>query len=210
MICLTGGSGQLGQELQKLRQYLAPSHTEMDITDPDAVQRYLGTHQPTLIVHAAAYTDTLKPESDPQEAVKCYRTNVLGTRNLIKYAVCPILFISTESAIHPYNFYILTKLQAEHEFEKFDYGYRIIRTSFRFNPFEYPRACDDMYTIADTVGRIAPLIDAEVDRAVGNDMKYVGRPPLTIYDLAKETRPDVIPVSRTMFGLPAMTELLDV
>lgn len=34
MILLTGGSGRLGTELQKLAAFDAPSHAELDITNP--------------------------------------------------------------------------------------------------------------------------------------------------------------------------------
>ncbi len=210
MILLTGGGGQLGQELQKLRPYLAPRRGELELTDPDQVQRYLGTHAPELVVHAAAYTDTLKPELDPAEAIKCYASNALGTRNLVKFATCPIIYISTESAVHPYNFYILTKIAGENEVAKHKYGYRILRTSFRCDPFEYAKACTDMYTLADTVEKIAPLIDSTVGTSMDNAITYVGTGVRTVYALACQTRPDVEPVSRELFGLPSMVELLDV
>lgn len=211
-ILLTGGSGQLGQELQKHRGYLAPSRQEMDITDPDSVAKYLGRHAIDLIVHAAAYTDTLKPDNDAKEAVKCWRTNVLGTRNLVQQATCPIIYISTESAVEPYNFYILTKMQGEHEVRQHKHGFSIIRTSFRDDPFEYPKAPTDMYTIADTVPKIAELIDAEVDKPVENLLRYVGTGCKTVYELARKSRPDVVGLPRAEIfpRLPAMEELLDV
>lgn len=211
-ILLTGGGGQLGQELQKIRSYIAPSQQEMDITDPDAVAKYLGTHVVDLIVHAAAYTDTLKPDNDPNEAYKCFVTNVLGTRNLVAQANCPIVYISTESAIEPYNFYILTKMQGEHEIRQHKLGYTIIRTSFRNDPFEYPKAPTDMWTIADTVANIAQLLTLSFEEPIQDNLKYVGREPLTVYDLAKETRPDVIGLPRAEIysRLPAMEGLRNV
>lgn len=212
MILLLGASGQLGQELVKLRGYLTPSHKQFDITDPDSVAKYLGNHQVDLILHAAAYTDTLKPDNDAEEAVKCWRTNVLGTRNLVEQATCPIIYISTESAIEPYNFYILTKMQGEHEIKQHKYGYKIIRTSFRSNPFEYAKAPTDMYTIAGNVDHIAKLIDAELELDVKDDLVYIGEPVKTVYDLAKRTRPDVIPLPRSEIyaRLPECRGLLDV
>lgn len=211
-VLLTGGSGQLGQELLRHRDYLAPTHAEMDLTDPDQVAKYLGKHNPDLILHAAAYTDTLKPDNDPKEAAKCFEVNVLGTRNLVRQAACPIIFVSTESALEPYNFYILTKVQAEHEIRLHKYGYVILRTSFRDDPFEYPKAPTDMYTIADTVGRIAALVDSEVDRPIDDSMRYVGTGCKTVYELAKQTRPDVVGLPRAEIfpRLPEMKGLKDV
>lgn len=211
-ILLTGGSGQLGQELQKLRSYLAPKREEMELTDPDSVAKYLGRHQPDLIVHAAAYTDTLKPDNDAEEAIKCWRTNVLGTRNLVNQAQCPIIYISTESAVEPYNFYILTKIQGENEVKLHKPGFMVLRTSFRDDPFEYAKAPTDMYTIADTVPKIAELIEQEIKKPLNGVTKYVGTGVKTVYELARETRPDVEGLTRAEIfpRLPAMEELLDV
>lgn len=212
-ILLTGGSGQLGQELQKLRKYIAPSHQEMDITDPDSILRYIGKHPIDLIVHSAAYTDTLKPDNDPMAAAECFKVNVLGTRNLVAQVSCPIIYISTESAVEPYNFYILTKIQGEHEVRLHKQGCNIIRTSFRYNPFEYPKAPTDMLTIGDTVEKIAKLIDEAIDiLPMDGSITYIGTGVKTVYDLARETRPDVIGLPRTeIFGrLPAMEGLRDV
>ncbi len=211
-ILLTGGSGQLGQELIKLRDFIAPTHKQMDITDPDSVAKYLGNRQVDLIVHAAAYTDTLKPDVNDVEAVKCWRTNVLGTRNLVEQATCPIVFISTESAIEPYNFYILTKMQAEHEIRLHEHGYTIIRTSFRSDPFEYPKAPTDMYTIAGSVADIAAMINEYLDKPIKNKLVYLGEWVQTVYELAKKTRPDVVGMPRKQIfkRLPEMRGLLDV
>lgn len=210
-ILLTGGTGQLGKELLKLREYLAPSHQEMSITVENSVKNYLSNHKPDLIVHAAAYTDTSSPEKDPAAAAECYHVNVLGTRNVVKYAKCPIIFISSESVLEPHNFYVLTKIQAEKEVARHS-SYKIIRTSFRCNPFEYDKAATDMLTLADVVEKIAPLIDKSIDLPIENDVVYIGTGVKTVYELAKQTRPDVQPVSRSDLNasLPAMHSLLNI
>jgi dTDP-4-dehydrorhamnose reductase len=210
-ILLTGGSGQLGQELLKLRKYLAPTHAEMDITDESSVKKYLAKHKPDLIVHAAAYTNTGLPERDGAAAAECYRVNVLGTRNIVANANVPIVFISSESVLEPHNFYVLTKIQAEREVMRHDH-YKIVRTSFRANPFEYDKAATDMLTLADVVEKIAPLIDKTVDLPCENNIVYIGTGVKTVYDLAKQTRPDVLPVTRDdlQANLPAMHSLLNI
>jgi dTDP-4-dehydrorhamnose reductase len=210
-ILLTGGSGQLGQELLKLRKYLAPTHQEMDITSEESVKKYLAKHKPDLIVHAAAYTNTSLPERDAAAAAECYRVNVLGTRTMVTYAKAPIVFISSESVLEPHNFYVLTKIQAEREVMRHD-RYKIIRTSFRANPFEYDKAAVDMLTLADVVEKIAPLIDKTIDLPCENNIVYVGTGVKTVYDLAKQTRPDVMPVTRDDLkaNLPAMHSLLNI
>lgn len=195
-----------------MRQYYSPSSKELDITDPDKVSKVLGAYNPDVILHAAAYTDTLKPDDDASEAVKCYQVNVLGTRNLVQHATCPIIYVSTESALEPYNFYILTKLQGELEVMQHKPGYTILRTSFRDDPFEYPKAAVDMLTLADSVTNITPLIDSYVDEPPTNDIQYVGTGVKTVYELAKMTRPDVIAMPRKLIysRLPAMEGLRSV
>lgn len=211
-IILTGSSGQLGKELVRLRKYITPSRQDMDIISEFSVKNYLENNDYSLIIHAAAYTNVHLPESNSKEAFLCYATNVLGTRHIIKYTKSPIIFISTETVLHPYNFYNLTKLQAENEIKKCKKEYLIIRTSFRNNPFEYDMAPDDMYTIGDSVDVIAKLIDNFCDLPLTNKITYVGTGVKTMYDLAIKTKKDVkrIKVADISFPISNMCELLDI
>lgn len=68
-IFITGGSGQVGFELQRALSVfgacMAPTSTELDLADAAAVDAFLDTHKPSLIVNAAAYTAVDKAESEP-------------------------------------------------------------------------------------------------------------------------------------------------
>ncbi|MCH8538858.1 MAG: dTDP-4-dehydrorhamnose reductase [Alkalimonas sp.] len=72
-ILITGSSGQVGTELiQQLgnnNQLLAPTRTELDLSDASAVQAYLTQHQPSVIFNAAAYTAVDAAESQPADAM---------------------------------------------------------------------------------------------------------------------------------------------
>lgn len=211
-VLLTGGSGRLGSELQKLGDYMAPSHAAMDITNLESVRSYVWYNSPDLIVHAAAYTDTFGAERDSNEVNKCWRLNVVGTKNIVAAATCPVVLISTEAAIHPYSFYILTKMQAELEVARCEYGYVILRTSFRDDPFPYPQAFLDMWTLGDSTPVIAEAIHNYLHHytsRVSNRVQYIGTGPKTMYDLALRTRPDVAPCLRAdvMPHLPSLEEL---
>lgn len=213
MILLTGGSGQLGTELRKLGSYVAPSRAEFDVTDEKQVYQTLQDLQPDLLVHAAAYTNTLGADTDVDQMVTCWQTNVIGTRNLVNYSTCPIVYISTEAAIHPYSFYILTKMQGELEAARQKAGYTVVRTSFREDPFEYKHAFTDMWTIGDYVKVIAYLVnDLVVKRPVQNRIAWVGTGAKTVYQLARRTRPDVKPILRSDINpyLPTLEELVDI
>jgi nucleoside-diphosphate-sugar epimerase len=213
MILLTGGSGQLGRELRKLGDYVAPTRLELDVTNQRQVYQKLQELEPDLIVHAAAYTNTLGADHDVDQMVTCWQANVIGTRNLVEHARCPIVLISTEAAIHPYSFYVLSKLQAELEVARHEYGYTVIRTSFRDDPFEYPRAFTDMWTIGDYTGIIARLINELVKKdPVQRRTVWVGTGAKTVFQLATRTRPDVKPILRSDVSryLPSLEELVDV
>lgn len=191
MYLLTGGSGFLGQELQKHMEFYAPSRAVLDIT-----REIYGEEKPELIVHSAAYTDLVKAE---QEKELCYLTNVIGTRNLASLGI-PMLYISTEYVFdgtkgdydetaypNPVNFYALTKLLGEYESRRTRSV--VVRCLFKPRPFKHADACTDMYTTGDYVDRIAP----EIIRAIKLFDKlpptvHIGFEKKSVYELARETR----------------------
>src|SRR3990167_6717834 len=107
-ILLTGGHGHLGKELIKHFDLLAtPTHEQLDITKPLKRQNF------DLIIHAAAYTKVAAAETKKGQK-ECQRVNVDGTLNLLKtYIGIPFVFISSEYAIRPVNFYSETKTVGE-------------------------------------------------------------------------------------------------
>jgi len=181
-ILLTGSSGLLGRHL-KLKAD-RPSHKKLDITKPIKPGKY------DLIIHCAAYT---KVELAEEERLKCFDVNVRGTLNLLNaYPNTPLVYISSEYASNPVNFYALTKYLAE-ELISHHSNFLIIRTLFKPRPWKYPKAFIDQWTQGDYVDVIAPLIEKEIknwDRK-GKTTIYVGTERKTIYELAKQTRPDV-------------------
>ena len=72
-ILLTGASGQLGQELQRLCpsriDCLAVGRGELDITDRTGVLERVGELQPQVIINSAAYTAVDGAEAKPDLAV---------------------------------------------------------------------------------------------------------------------------------------------
>src|SRR3990172_8045740 len=71
-VLITGGQGQLGRALQVALQdteVFAPGHSELDVTDGDALQRKFKEQRPEVMIHAAAWTDTAGCERDPQRAM---------------------------------------------------------------------------------------------------------------------------------------------
>lgn len=186
-ILLTGGSGLLGKEIQKHLECTAPAHDEFDITRVANINDF--EFYPEVIIHAAAYTDVAKAEHQKEE---CYRVNVLGTLNLLeRYPKAVFVYISTEYANNPKNFYSQTKVQAEQLVRKFAPGYCIIRTLFKQTPWPYDRAFIDQWTEGDYVDIIAPMIVTAVIEKKRGDIK-IGTDRKTMFQLARRTNPEVL------------------
>lgn len=183
MILLTGSSGKLGTELQTMGTFFCPSHEVMDITDP------WNWPDVDMIVHAAGYTDVVGAETNKQ---KCFDLNVKGTLNLVEhYSKTPFVFISSEYAHAPVNFYALTKSLAE-QIVTTHPNHLIIRTLFKPRPFPFPSAFVDQHTRGDYVDVIAERIMKEITEwDFKSKLIYVGTKRKTIYELAKETNPAV-------------------
>jgi len=189
---ITGGSGRLGTELKKWwpdAHY--PTHEQLDITEPIRKKKY------DLIVHCAGYTNVTMSK---QESKLCYDINVNGTKNLLKaYKDTPFVFISTEYAANPTNYYAETKQLAEREVVKHPH-HLIIRTLFKPNVWPYKDAYIDQWTMGDTVDIIAELIIGEIILWNTGERKsklmYIGTGRKRIFDIAVKSKPDVKPCSR--------------
>lgn len=68
----------------------------MDITDKQAVEKYVENFRPDVIIHCAAYTNVDEAEGDPET---CRKVNVEGTKYLVQAAKqvnAKIIYISTD------------------------------------------------------------------------------------------------------------------
>lgn len=206
-ILLTGGSGRLGTELRRLLPgVIAPSSAECDITNAESVSCAIDNYQPALIIHAAAYTNVAKAETD---RLQCWHVNVDGTRNIAQQAAArgiALVQISTDyvfdgchgmyredDPVGPVcNYYALSKLVAE-EIVRIVPRHLVIRTSFRPREWPYPVAFRDVYTSQDYIDVIAPDIVLAITRF--SDIPYhtlhIATARKSVYDLAKQRKPDV-------------------
>lgn len=142
-ILLTGASGLLGSEFQKIlpRSY-APTSREMDITNLESVQHYCQDKDIDLIIHCAAYTAVDKAESDHET---CHNVNVQGVKHMLSLRI-PIIHFSTDYVFdapagldipedfdrHPLNHYGQTKYDAEKTLESSEIPFWNIRTTWLF------------------------------------------------------------------------------
>lgn len=204
MILMTGGSGLLGKELLKYDlgdHIFYPTRKSLDLCD--SKKNWAIPEQTSLIVHCAAYTDVTKAETEKE---LCYETNVIGTERLASFGI-PMIYISTEYVFdgkkgnyaeddvpNPQNFYALTKLLGEFVCRRTRSV--VIRTLFKPDPFEHCGACTDQFTSGGYVKDIA----RELSIAIRNFERlpqtlHIGFERISTYNLAKKTRPDVIPIT---------------
>ena len=93
MFLITGCNGQLGTELAKLLPDAICADVDMlDITDANAVNKFVRDNNVDVIINCAAYTAVDKAEDDVDLATKI---NVDGVRNLAKSGA-KIIHISTD------------------------------------------------------------------------------------------------------------------
>nr|WP_244977015.1 NAD(P)-dependent oxidoreductase [Deinococcus humi] len=208
---LTGGRGRLGTELCDLLpeqgvEVVAPNSSELDITDRALVEAVVRRERPSVIVHAAAYTDVGGAERDRD---RCWAVNVRGTRNMAQAANAigaKLVQISTDYVFNGdtgnyceddtpgpvVNFYALSKLVAE-EAARSAERHLIIRTSFRPREFQYPVAYSDVFTGQDYVDIIAPMIAQAVLHApdIEDEVLHIVTGRKSVFELAQRRSPDV-------------------
>lgn len=169
-------------------EVISPTHKEYDIT------KIIDKIDCNLIINSVAYTKVQEAEENKLE---CFDINVRGTLNLLTaYPNVPFVYISTEYAYKPVNFYSLTKNFAE-ELVKRHLNFLIIRTLFKPKPYPWDVAFINQFTEGGYITDVAPRINEVIMNwsRKGKTIILVGdgRGRKTMFDLAKETRPDVRP-----------------
>lgn len=189
-IGISGGTGNLAKELKKHLEGDYFGIEQFDFIYADEIPK--GGYD--LIVHAGAYTNVRKAEV---EKTKCFNTNVLGTFNMVNtYKDTPFVYISSEYCKNPLGVYALTKQLGE-EIVKTHPRHLILRTLFKPNIFPFTHAYIDQHTNGDVVSVIAELLAKRIkewDRTTCG-LEYLGTGRKTIFELAKRSRPDVLPNS---------------
>lgn len=99
-ILLTGGSGQVGQSLQRRApagwKVVAPPRRELDLADPEALAEKVADGRWDAVVSSGAYTAVDKAEAD---VVAAWAANALGPAALAdatRKAGVPLLHVSTD------------------------------------------------------------------------------------------------------------------
>ena len=220
-ILVTGGTGGLGSELRLFYpECLSPTRTDLDITNNNQVIDYFNNHSINLVIHTAAITSVRLCEKDRQLA---WNANVQGTKNLVNAVTksqndIKFIYISTACVFdgygelykendipYPENFYALTKLIGETEVSKIK-NHLIIRTNFvSKKPWPYPAAFTDRfgtYLFAETVAKgITEILKEDLNGII----HLVGDKKISMFELAKMTNPNVLPMTMNDYEGPPLT-----
>lgn len=100
-VLVTGANGQVGSEVVNRAQnygmeIVSLDRDQLDISDDKSVLKLIVTHNPLVIINAAAYTAVDKAEEEQQQA---YAINQHGVENLVeacKSLDIPLFHISTD------------------------------------------------------------------------------------------------------------------
>lgn len=151
-ILVTGANGQLGRALRRksfsfLDEVFYTAIEELDVTDYDAIEKFVVSHEIDTIINCAAYTAVDLAEN---ESEKAERINTKAVENLAKVARkedCLLIHISTDYVFDglstvpytekdtpaPKTVYGKTKWAGEQAIMKSGCWYIIIRTAWLYS-----------------------------------------------------------------------------
>jgi len=151
VLLVTGAAGMLGQAVCATARSLGHgvvglARTELDITDPDAVERALARHQPDAVVNCAAYTAVDRAEEEPQAALAVNGTGAGNVARAAAEAGARMVQVSTDyvfdgtkrepwiesDATNPLSAYGLSKLRGEEQVADATSQHTIVRTAWLF------------------------------------------------------------------------------
>lgn len=218
---ITGGSGKLGKALVALfPNAIHPPHTQLELSERNAVFDYIERHKPEIIIHTAALTGIRECEDDKQKA---WKSNVLGTENLVDACLkhnskVYFTYVSTacvfdghrgfyteEDIPYPENFYALTKLLGEFVVKKLS-NYLIVRTNFvAKEKWRFPKAFADRFGTYLFAGDVAQGIKDVAKTKLQGIVHICGDKKLSMFELAKITTPDVQPMTLKEYTGPKLT-----
>lgn len=190
-ILITGKNGQLGAELENLQtkfsqfEMLFLTREQIDLSQPEEIQKVLESAQPDIIINAGAYTAVDKAES---EIELCDKINHLALKEIGTWAAenqAKVIHISTDYVFDgsskkplkeddktaPINVYGSTKLKGEQALNRSGAEYIIIRTAWVYSTYG-----------ANFVKTMLRLMDEREELNVVNDQ--IGAPTYA-RDLAK-------------------------
>jgi dTDP-4-dehydrorhamnose reductase len=204
-LLIVGAGGQLGRELvaevsARNNAAVAAGRDELDITQGEAVRRFVREAAPRAIINAAAYTAVDKAESETQAA---HAINALGPEHLAGAAAeldIPLLHVSTDyvfdgeksgaytedDPVAPLGIYGRTKEEGERRVRAAHAKHVILRTSWVYGMYgsnflktmlRLSGERDELRVVADQRGCPTATIDIArallaAEAALNNSLKW--------------------------------------
>ena len=215
-VFVTGGSGNLGKEIVKVisnsYEVIAPTRQECNLLDLETIDNLIKFHKPNLVIHLAAFVDTLGCELNINRAID---NNIIGTINLVKSCLelnCKFVYISSEyifkgdkgnytvnDRLNPTNVYGKTKASAEYIVSILN-NYQIIRAPFikkQYDKVFINQFCT-RYFLEDVIDKI-------IDNIINNDSSivHIANEKKSLYDhyITKGLNPEPIEIPEAMENL---------
>lgn len=201
-ILLTGGSGLLGKEILNLdKKIIAPSHSELDITNPRSMERVIKKYKPQVILHLAAANKPPQHETDP---IPGLTVNITGTANFclaahkfkIKLVYASTDFVYTgkgphkeEDALYPPSRFAWSKLGGECAVRMLE-DFLILRLDFGPIPFPWEKVYKNHYVSKLYVNEMASLV-LKAAKSSATGVMNLGGPRISLEQYARKTHPDI-------------------
>jgi dTDP-4-dehydrorhamnose reductase len=198
------GDGLLGTELVKQTgwNYISRKKDNFDFCDILSYYHLLSGYG--TIINCIANTDTYS-----EERKKHWDTNFVAVCDLVEfcnkkskkliqistdyiYGNSTILASENDIPVHCDNWYSYTKNLADGYVQAKSNDYLLIRTSFKKNPFPYDKAFTFQHGNFNYVNIIAELIIKLINKNAFGVYNVGTEKPWTIYEMALETKPDVL------------------
>jgi dTDP-4-dehydrorhamnose reductase len=154
-ILITGATGTLGRAFARICQkrnlaYRLLSRRDMDIADPESVERALALHRPWAVINTSGYVRVDDAERDVE---RCFRENTIGPAVLAAACARHGVHLTTFSSdlvfdgardtpyvesdpVAPLNVYGKSKAEAESRVLDAHPGALVVRTSSFFGPWD--------------------------------------------------------------------------
>lgn len=154
-ILVTGAAGQLGNELHNVLEHKMPGVTmytdikDLDLTDSEAVKKFIIDNEISHVVNCAAYTAVDKAEQEP---ALCAKINTDAVKNIAEVAAdygVKVIHVSTDyvfdgtahapykesDKVNPISTYGTTKRKGEMVLLSMSPDAVIIRTAWLYSPY---------------------------------------------------------------------------
>ena len=207
-IVMTGGTGRFAKIFKKIKKkekIYFPTKKILNLKNFNSIKKYIKKIKPDYLIHCAALSRPMDiHEKNIDESIT---TNIIGTSNIVR--ICnqekiKLIYFSTnyvypgvkgnykeEDPVLPINKYALSKFGGECAVQMYDNSL-ILRICMTEKPFIHKKAFNDVETNFTYHHEVAKNLLKLIDH---NGIINVGGPKKIIYNFAKESNKNVIPMS---------------